>query len=859
MNYDKLTQKSVECIQNAQRCALEFGNQEIRPIHILRVLASDQDGLIYQMLRDMNINTDYLLKDCEEEIARLPKISPLREAYLSSEADQVLGFAENISKQMKDEYVSVEHIMLALFEKGGKSVLDVLSKNKVTKGEFVKELASVRGSANVTTDNPEGTYNALKKYGTDLVELARKNKIDPIIGRDSEIRDTIMILSRKTKNNPVLIGEAGVGKTAIVEGLAQRIVNGDVPSNLKNRTIFSLDMGALVSGAKYRGEFEERLKSVLNEVKKSDGKIILFIDELHTIVGAGKTEGAMDAGNLLKPMLARGELHCIGATTLNEYHKYIEKDPALERRFQTVLVGEPTVADTIAILRGLKERYEVYHGVKIADSALISAAVLSNRYITDRFLPDKAIDLVDEACAIVKTEIDSMPTEMDEIRHKIIQLQIEETALKKETDDLSKAHLADIQKELAELQGEFGAMSAKLKNEKDNINKVQLIKEQIASVNAEIESAQREYDLNRAAELKYTKLIDLQNQLKEAEKLVEGTKNGILQSKVTEDEIRQVVSKWTGIPVSSLKESEREKVLRLPEILHERVVGQDEAVQKVCDAILRSRAGIQDPNRPLGSFLFLGPTGVGKTELSKALSQALFDDEKNIIRLDMSEYMEKFSVSRLIGAPPGYVGYEEGGQLTEAVRRKPYSVVLFDEIEKAHPDVFNVLLQILDDGRITDSLGKTVDFKNTIIILTSNLGADMILQSIEKNHKITEETREAVKTILKQHFRPEFLNRLDDIILFQPLQKDQIGKIVDLLISRLASRLKDKNLSLSVTPEAKDYIIKNGYDEAYGARPLKRFIQDTVETAVARRILSGELTAGETIVIDAKNDQLIVK
>ena len=859
MNYDKLTQKSVECIQNAQRCALEFGNQEIRPIHILRVLVSDQDGLIYQMLRDMNINTDYLLKDCEEEIARLPKISPLREAYLSSEADQVLGFAENISKQMKDEYVSVEHIMLALFEKGGKSVLDVLAKNKVTKGEFVKELASVRGNANVTTDNPEGTYNALKKYGTDLVELARKNKIDPIIGRDSEIRDTIMILSRKTKNNPVLIGEAGVGKTAIVEGLAQRIVNGDVPSNLKNRTIFSLDMGALVSGAKYRGEFEERLKSVLNEVKKSDGKIILFIDELHTIVGAGKTEGAMDAGNLLKPMLARGELHCIGATTLNEYHKYIEKDPALERRFQTVLVGEPTVADTIAILRGLKERYEVYHGVKIADSALISAAVLSNRYITDRFLPDKAIDLVDEACAIVKTEIDSMPTEMDEIRHKIIQLQIEETALKKETDDLSKAHLGDIQKELAELQSEFQAMSAKLKNEKENINKVQLIKEQIASVNAEIESAQREYDLNRAAELKYTKLIDLQNQLKEAEKLVEGTKNGILQSKVTEDEIRQVVSKWTGIPVSSLKESEREKVLRLPEILHERVVGQDEAVQKVCDAILRSRAGIQDPNRPLGSFLFLGPTGVGKTELSKALSQALFDDEKNIIRLDMSEYMEKFSVSRLIGAPPGYVGYEEGGQLTEAVRRKPYSVVLFDEIEKAHPDVFNVLLQILDDGRITDSLGKTVDFKNTIIILTSNLGADMILQSIEKNHKITEETREAVKAVLKQHFRPEFLNRLDDIILFQPLQKDQIGKIVDLLISRLASRLKDKNLSLSVTPEAKDYIIKNGYDEAYGARPLKRFIQDTVETAVARRILSGELTAGETIVIDAKNDQLIVK
>lgn len=859
MNLDKFTQKSIECIQNAHRCALEFGNQEIRPIHILRVLADDQDGLIYQMLTDMNINTDYLLKDTEEEVSRLPKVTPLNEAYLSSEADQVFGLAENISKQMKDEYVSVEHIMLALFEKGGKSVLDILAKNNVTKSEFIKELASVRGNANVTTDNPEGTYNALKKYGTDLVELARKNKIDPIIGRDSEIRDTIMILSRKTKNNPVLIGEAGVGKTAIVEGLAQRIVNGDVPSNLKNRTIFSLDMGALVSGAKYRGEFEERLKSVLNEVKKSNGKIILFIDELHTIVGAGKTEGAMDAGNLLKPMLARGELHCIGATTLNEYHKYIEKDPALERRFQTVLVGEPTVADTIAILRGLKERYEVYHGVKIADSALISAAVLSNRYITDRFLPDKAIDLVDEACAIVKTEIDSMPTEMDEIRHKIIQLQIEETALKKETDELSKAHLCDIQKELAELQGEFAALSAKLKNEKDNINKVQSIKEQISSVNAEIENAQREYDLNRAAELKYTKLIDLQNQLKDAEKLVENNKNGILQSKVSEEEIRQVVSKWTGIPVGSLKESEREKVLRLPDILHERVVGQDEAVQKVCDAILRSRAGIQDPNRPLGSFLFLGPTGVGKTELSKALSQALFDDEKNIIRLDMSEYMEKFSVSRLIGAPPGYVGYEEGGQLTEQVRRKPYSVVLFDEIEKAHPDVFNVLLQILDDGRITDSLGKTVDFKNTIIILTSNLGADMILQSIENNHQITQETRDGVKAMLKQHFRPEFLNRLDDIILFQPLQKEQISKIVDLFISKLALRLKDKNLSLSVTQSAKDHIIKNGYDQAYGARPLKRFIQDTVETAVARRILSGEMTAGGTIRIDAKDDELVVE
>lgn len=859
MNYDKLTQKSAECIQNAQRLALENGNQEICPLHILSVLVDEKDGLIYQMLKDMNVNTDYLSKDCKEAILRLPKISPLNQAYLSKQADQTLSLAQNISQQMKDEYVSVEHIFLAMFEKGDRTTSDILAKNKVDKNEFIKELASVRGNANVTTDNPEGTYNALKKYGTDLVELARKNKIDPIIGRDSEIRDTIMILSRKTKNNPVLIGEAGVGKTAIVEGLAQRIVNGDVPSNLKDRKIFSLDMGALVSGAKYRGEFEERLKSVLNEVKKSDGKIILFIDELHTIVGAGKTEGAMDAGNLLKPMLARGELHCIGATTLNEYHKYIEKDPALERRFQTVLVGEPTVGDTIAILRGLKERYEVYHGVKISDSALINAAVLSNRYITDRYLPDKAIDLVDEACAIVKTEIDSMPTEMDEIRHKIIQLQIEETALKKETDELSKSHLGDIQKELAELQSEFNQMSAKLKNEKENINKVQLLKEQISSVNAQIEQAQREYDLNRAAELKYTKLIELQNQLKDAEKLVESNKNGILQSKVTDEEIRQVVSKWTGIPVSSLKESEREKVLRLPEILHERVVGQDEAVQKVCDAILRSRAGIQDPNRPLGSFLFLGPTGVGKTELSKTLSQALFDDEKNIIRLDMSEYMEKFSVSRLIGAPPGYVGYEEGGQLTEAVRRKPYSVVLFDEIEKAHPDVFNILLQILDDGRITDSLGKTVDFKNTIIILTSNLGADLILQSIEQNHEISAETRDAVKAVLRQHFRPEFLNRLDDIILFQSLQKEQIGKIVDLLLKKLADRLKDKQLSLSVTPAAKEYIINNGYDEAYGARPLKRFIQDTVETAVARRILSGEMSAGQTILIDAKDDELIVK
>ena len=859
MNYEKITQKSAEILNNSQSFALENGNQEITSLHILYSLINDEDCLIYQILKDININIDNLKNDVLGEINKLPKISPLSQAYLSADLDQMLALSENIAKQMKDEFVSVEHIFLAMLEKGDKATKKILEQNGITKDLFIKELASVRGNTTVTTDNPEGTYNALKKYGTDLVELARKNKIDPVIGRDSEIRDTIMILSRKTKNNPVLIGEAGVGKTAIVEGLAQRIVNGDVPTNLKNRTIFSLDMGALVSGAKYRGEFEERLKSVLNEVKKSDGKIILFIDELHTIVGAGKTEGAMDAGNLLKPMLARGELHCIGATTLNEYHKYIEKDPALERRFQTVLVNEPTVADTIAILRGLKERYEVYHGVKISDSALINAAVLSNRYITDRFLPDKAIDLVDEACAIVKTEIDSMPTEMDEIRHKMIQLQIEETALKKETDKLSLAHLADIQKELAELQDKFNQMNAKLKKEKENINKVQLIKEQISQVNSEIERAQREYNLNRAAELKYTKLIGLQKDLENAEKLVESENNGILQSKVTDEEIRQVVSKWTGIPVSNLKESEREKILRLPEILHKRVVGQDEAVEKVSNAILRSRAGIQDPNRPLGSFLFLGPTGVGKTELSKTLCQALFDDEKNLIRLDMSEYMEKFSVSRLIGAPPGYVGYEEGGQLTEAVRRKPYSVVLFDEIEKAHPDVFNVLLQILDDGRITDSMGKTVDFKNTIIILTSNLGADIILQDIEKNHKITNEARENIKTILKAHFRPEFLNRLDDIIVFEPLQKNQISKIVDLLLTKLSDRLKDKQITLNVTDSAKEYIIQNGYDEAYGARPLKRFIQDNVETLVARKILSDDVMSGSTLTIDAQNDEIVIK
>lgn len=858
MNFDKFTQKSVKCVQNAQNIALENGNQQITSLHLLLALANDHDGLIWQILKDTNVNTQTFEQDLQNAISAIAKISPLDTAYLSNEANTILTFAQQIANNMKDEYISVEHIFLAIFEKADKKTLLLMEQNNITKNAFVKKLASVRGNTRVTTDNPEGTYDALKKYGTDLVELAKAHKLDPVIGRDSEIRDAIMILSRKTKNNPVLIGEAGVGKTAIVEGIAQRIVSGDIPSNLKNHTVFSLDMGALVSGAKYRGEFEERLKSVLNEVKKSEGRIILFIDELHTIVGAGKTEGAMDAGNLLKPMLARGELHCIGATTLNEYHKYIEKDPALERRFQTVLVEEPTVADTIAILRGLKERYEVYHGVKISDSALISAAVLSNRYITDRFLPDKAIDLVDEACAVVKTEIDSMPTEMDEIRHKMIQLQIEETALKKETDKLSLAHLQEIQKELAELSEKFNAMNAKLKSEKENINKVQAIKEQISTVNGQIEEAQRQFDLNKAAELKYSTLAKLQSQLEEAESKVDGEKNRLLQSKVTEEEIRQVVSKWTKIPVSSLQESEKEKILRLPQILHKRVVGQDEAVEKVSNAIMRSRAGVQDPNRPLGSFLFMGPTGVGKTELSKALCQALFDDEKNLVRIDMSEYMEKFSVSRLIGAPPGYVGYEEGGQLTEAVRRKPYSVVLFDEIEKAHPDVFNILLQILDDGRITDSLGKTVDFKNTIIILTSNLGADVIMQSIEKDGKITNQAEEQIKGILKQHFRPEFLNRLDDIILFQPLQKEQIFKIVDIMLEKLASRLKEKQIELEVTQKAKDFVINNGYDQAFGARPLKRYIQDTIETEVAKKILQSDLPAGSKIVVDADEKEIKV-
>lgn len=859
MNFDKFTQKSLECINDCQSFAVSNGNQEIVPEHILAELLSDEDGLIYQTLNDLKIDTKNLRQELLSYIGTLPKISPVAQVYLSGEANLILTNAEQIAKNMQDEYISVEHIMLAIFDNPTSKIKELFKKYSLTKDAFLNELMNIRGNTRVTTDSPEGTYNSLKKYGTDLVELARNHKIDPVIGRDAEIRNTIMILSRKTKNNPVLIGEAGVGKTAIVEGLAQRIVSGDVPTNLKNHKLFSLDMGALVSGAKYRGEFEERLKAVLQEVKKSEGKIILFIDELHTIVGAGKTDGAMDAGNLLKPMLARGELHCIGATTLNEYHKYIEKDPALERRFQPVLVNEPTVEDTISILRGLKERYEVYHGVKISDSAIISAATLSNRYITDRFLPDKAIDLVDEACAMVKTEIDSMPTEMDDIRHKIMQLEIEEMALKKENDQLSKAHLTDIQKELAKLRDTFNAMSAKWQNEKNNINNVQKLKEEIAETNAEIEKAQREYDLNKAAELKYTKLITLQNQLKSAEEVVEKQKNTLLRNKVTSEEIEEVVSKWTGIPVARLKEGEREKLLKLPQVLHERIVGQDEAVQKVSDAILRSRAGIQDPNRPIGSFMFLGPTGVGKTELSKTLAKTLFDDEKNLIRIDMSEYMEKFSVSRLIGAPPGYVGYEEGGQLTEAVRRKPYSVVLFDEIEKAHPDVFNILLQILDDGRITDSLGKTVDFKNTIIILTSNLGADIIMNDIQKNKKITAETKDAVNAILKQHFRPEFLNRLDDIIMFKPLEKTEVSKIVDLLLQKLEDRLAEKQLKLEVTQKAKKFIVENGYDETFGARPLKRFIQSTIETMVARKILSEDLAPNTTIVVDEQNGEIVVK
>ena len=855
MNTQKLTQKSLEALQAAQAKATEYGNNEVRPEHLLAALIEQDEGLIPNLFEKLNVAPFNVKEDVEREIANFPKVKGSTNQYLSQELNSALIEAERESTSMKDDFVSVEHLMLGIFAKQTPSLKRIFTRYGLTKESFLKALTEVRGNVRVTTDNPEGTYDVLNKYGSDLVERARKHQLDPVIGRDNEIRNVIRILSRKTKNNPVLIGEAGVGKTAIAEGLAIRIMRGDVPSSLKDRKLFSLDIGALIAGAKYRGEFEERLKAVLGEVKKSEGKIILFIDELHTIVGAGKTDGAMDAGNLLKPMLARGELHCIGATTLDEYRKYIEKDPALERRFQPVLVDEPTVEDTISILRGLKERYEVFHGVKIQDGALIAAAVLSDRYISDRFLPDKAIDLVDEACAMIRTEMDSMPSEMDDISRKIMQLEIEEAALKKETDKLSIEHLKEIGAELAELRTTFASMKAKWQNEKEQIGKVQKLREELERINAEIDRAERTYDLNKAAELKYGKRPALQKELEEAEAHGDGSENKLLRDRVTEEEIAKIIGRWTGIPVSRLLDSEREKLLPLPDVLHRRVIGQDEAVQKVSDAILRSRAGIQDPDRPIGSFLFLGPTGVGKTELAKALAQCLFDDEKNLIRIDMSEYMEKFSVSRLVGAPPGYVGFEDGGQLTEAVRRKPYSVVLFDEIEKAHPDVFNILLQVLDDGRITDSQGRTVDFKNTILILTSNLGSNAILEGIEGDGNLAESAKEEVNALLKQHFRPEFLNRLDEIVFYKPLSKGEIVKIVDLMLEDLRKRLADKQLGLEVTDAAKNAIIEHGYDVVYGARPLRRYIQHTVETMVAKEIVTKDLAPRSVIRIDAKDGE----
>ena len=862
MNMQKFTQKSLEAIQESQNIATENQNAQVEQEHLLLALLKQDNSLIKELLKKMGTSENFE-NELENIISKMPKVvggaRPSNGIYVSQDLDITLTNAETIAKKMKDEYVSVEHIMLSMFDNGNRKIKELFKTFNVNKSEFLKTLTSVRGNTRVTTDNPEETYDALKKYGQDLVQLAREQKLDPVIGRDNEIRNAIRILSRKTKNNPCLIGEPGVGKTAIVEGLALRIVRGDVPEGLKDCTIFSLDMGLLIAGAKYRGEFEERLKAVLQEVKKSEGKIILFIDEIHTIVGAGKTDGAMDAGNLLKPMLARGELHCIGATTLNEYRKYIEKDQALERRFQPVMVDEPTVEDTISILRGLKERYEVYHGVKISDNALITAATLSHRYISDRFLPDKAIDLIDEACSMIKTEMQSMPTELDEISRKIMQFEIEETALSKEKDELSKKRLDTIKKEKAELKTKFDSMKAKWENEKEAIGKVQKLREEIERVNAEIEQAERNYELNKLAELKYGKLPELQKQLKEEEELAErGKESGLLRNKVTEDEITKIISKWTGIPVAKLMEGEKEKILNLDKILHKRVIGQDEAVEKVSEAIMRSRAGIGDPRRPIGSFMFLGPTGVGKTELAKSLADALFDDEHNMVRIDMSEYMEKYSVSRLIGAPPGYVGYEEGGQLTEAVRRKPYSVVLFDEIEKAHPDVFNVLLQVLDDGRVTDSQGRTVDFKNTIIILTSNLGSEYILEGIQENGEISEEAKDKVRTLLKQKFRPEFLNRLDEIVFYKPLMKNEISKILDLLIDDLRKRLEDKNIKIEVSESAKNYLIDNGYDEAYGARPLKRFVQKKLETLIARKILSNEIMPNSTVKVDYKNNELCI-
>ena len=864
MNAQKFTQKSLEAMGEAQSIATRNSNQTVDEEHLLLALLLQESGLIPQLLVKMGIDPKIAVSRMEHAVNAVPKVQiggqTADSVYVSQELNKALADAEQQADRMKDEYVSVEHIFLGILDNQNNAVKEIFKSLGISKSEFLKALQQVRGNTQVTSQNPEETYDVLKKYGQELVELARNNKLDPVIGRDSEIRNVIRILSRKTKNNPVLIGEPGVGKTAIAEGLALRIVRGDVPDNLKDRKIFSLDMGSLVAGAKYRGEFEERLKAVLQEVKKSEGQIILFIDELHTIVGAGKTDGAMDAGNLLKPMLARGELHCIGATTLNEYRQYIEKDAALERRFQTVLVDEPTVEDTISILRGLKERYEVFHGVKIQDQALIAAATLSNRYISDRFLPDKAIDLVDEACALIRTEMDSMPTELDEIQRKIMQHEIEEAALKKETDKLAAEHLKEVQKELSEMREQFNEMKAKWENEKSAISKVQKLREDIEQVNGEIDKAERTYDLNKAAELKYGKLPSLQKQLEEEERIAEQayTENTLLRDKVTEEEIAKIICRWTGIPVAKLMEGEREKLLGLEDILHKRVIGQNEAVEKVTEAILRSRAGIANPDQPIGSFLFLGPTGVGKTELAKALAEALFDDEKNIVRIDMSEYMEKFSVSRLIGAPPGYVGYEEGGQLTEAVRRKPYSVVLLDEIEKAHPDVFNILLQVLDDGRITDSQGRTVDFKNTIIILTSNLGSPYILDGIEPGGEISQGTRDEVDKLLKSHFRPEFLNRLDEIVYYKPLQKTEILKIVDLMLDELRKRLEDKQVGIKVTDRAKQAVIDQGFDPSYGARPLKRFIQRKIETLAAKKIIAGEVEPESIINVDYNGENFVI-